>query len=436
MRAERVGRHGRLPGGRKLRDLLHLRGDGEHPPRLQDQGKVDATARASAAGESGNYIRIALYDWKADGGGLALASSLVNAADSGVSVRLVIGTAAAAVKTELAKADIGITYCADACATPGSGAMHNKFFLIRKGDTKLVMQSSSNIGSTQARHAQNMLVVRDDAALFSAYVNYWRRLNAKSWTYDGVTWGTDASRTHDGGNDLSKAYFFPQPHSTRVADVLGNVSDCAEGNDRVWVEASLLDSSSYSSGVIAQLNRLESLGCDVKVVVQKGAGRDTLLAKGIASSDVRCDGYSHNKVIVLDAKYAGQWRKAVFVGSYNLTENSATRANDAMLRVINGWVTNRYIEQFRQLWATPAPATDAAGPGGRACRRAPEGTGQRLPGRPAPMPATCRARAVSPSSITFTEENTSLVAMSAALMRKAMKNSTAATMPSMNGLLP
>ncbi|WP_237490770.1 hypothetical protein [Streptomyces sp. XHT-2] len=26
------------------------------------RGKVDATARASAAGESGNYIRIALYD--------------------------------------------------------------------------------------------------------------------------------------------------------------------------------------------------------------------------------------------------------------------------------------------------------------------------------------------------------------------------------------
>ncbi|XMA39766.1 phospholipase D-like domain-containing protein [Streptomyces albogriseolus] len=317
------------------------------------RGKVDATARASAAGEAGNYVRVALYDWKADGGGLALASSLVDAARSGVSVRLVIGTAAASVKAELAKADIDITYCADACATPGSGAMHNKFFLIKKGATKLVLQSSSNIGSTQARHAQNMLVVRDDDALFSAYVDYWRRLNAQGWTYDGVTWGTDASRTHDGSNDLSKAYFFPQPGSTRVADVLGNVSACAEGNDRVWLEASLLDSSSYSAGVAAQLNRLESLGCDVRIVVQKGAGRDTLLAKGIASSRVRCDGYSHNKVIVLDAKYAGQWRKAVFVGSYNLTENSATRANDAMLRVVDGWVTNRYVEQFRQLWTNP-----------------------------------------------------------------------------------
>ncbi|MDN3266926.1 hypothetical protein [Streptomyces sp. MA15] len=54
-----------------------------------------------------------------------------------------------------------------------------------------------------------------------------------------------------------------------------------------------------------------------------------------------------------DAKYAGQWRKAVFVGSYDPTENSATRAGDAMLRVVGGWVTDRYVEQFRQLWTSP-----------------------------------------------------------------------------------
>jgi hypothetical protein len=317
------------------------------------KGKIDATAAASAAGETGNYVRIALYDWDTDGGGLTLASSLVNAADSGVSVRLVVGTAEAGIKTELAKADIDITYCADACQTAGSGSMHNKFFLIRKGDTKLVVQSSSNLGSTQAQHAQNLLIVRDDEALFSAYVNYWRRLYAKSWTYDGVTWSTDASRTIDGTNDLSKAYFYPQPDSTRVADVLGNVSDCADGNDRVWMEASLLDSSSYSDGIIAQLNRLESLGCDVKIVVQKGEGWDTLVNGGVNGAKVHCDGWSHNKLLLLDAKYAGEWRKAVFVGSYNLTENSATRANDAMLRVIDGWVTNRYIEQFQQLYNNP-----------------------------------------------------------------------------------
>ncbi|GAA2482861.1 hypothetical protein GCM10010406_18920 [Streptomyces thermolineatus] len=317
------------------------------------KGKIDATADAAAAGETGNYVRIALYDWDVDGGGLSLASSLVNAARSGVSVRLVIGTAEAGIKTELAKADIDIAYCADACMTAGSGAMHNKFFLIKKGATKLVLQSSSNLGTTQAQHAQNMLIVRDDEALFSAYVNYWRRLYAKTWTYDGVTWSTDASRTLDGSNDLSKAYFYPQPDSTRVADVLGNVSACADGNDRVWMEASLLDSSSYSDGIIAQLNRLEALGCDVKVVVQKGAGWDALVAGGIAPSNVSCDGWNHNKLLLLDAKYAGEWRKAVFVGSYNLTENSATRANDAMLRIVDGWVTNRYIDQFRQLWTNP-----------------------------------------------------------------------------------
>ncbi|MEV7014732.1 hypothetical protein [Streptomyces sp. NPDC093991] len=48
-------------------------------------------------------------------------------------------------------------------------------------------------------------------------------------------------------------------------------------------------------------------------------------AGGIASSDGRCDGHSHNKPIVFDAKYAGQWRKAVFVGSYDPTGNSATQ---------------------------------------------------------------------------------------------------------------
>ncbi|MEW1682318.1 hypothetical protein [Streptomyces sp. NPDC093594] len=72
------------------------------------------------------------------------------------------------------------------------------------------------------------------------------------------------------------------------------------------------------------MDRLESLGCDAKGTVRKGAGRDTLPAKGIASSSVRCGGCGHTKGSVL----AGQWRKAVPVGSCGLTENSATRACD------------------------------------------------------------------------------------------------------------
>ncbi|MBC7274603.1 MAG: phosphatidylserine/phosphatidylglycerophosphate/cardiolipin synthase family protein [Streptomyces sp.] len=324
------------------------------------KGKIDATADASAAGETGNYIRVALYNWYASGGGSDIAASLVRAQQSGVSVRVVVGPSESSITTYLASNGIDVRYCADSCMAEGSGSMHNKFFLVRKGDTKLVIQSSSNLKGSQATHAQNLLISRDDDALFSAYVNYWRRLYAKDWTYDGVTWDTNAKRTIDGTNDLSKAYFFPQPQATRVADVLGNVSACEPGNDRVWMEASEFDSSSYSKGIVDQLKRLRGIGCDIKVIVQKQAGYDMLRGYGIPATDIRCDGWSHNKLLLVDAKYASEWRKPVFVGSYNLTENSAWRANDAMLRVIDGSVTNRYINQFQHLWTNPR-ACDPAG---------------------------------------------------------------------------
>ncbi|MFC8360767.1 phosphatidylserine/phosphatidylglycerophosphate/cardiolipin synthase family protein [Streptomyces griseorubiginosus] len=324
------------------------------------KGKIDATADAAAAGETGNYIRIALYNWYSSGGGQEIAAALVRAQQSGVSVRVVVGPSDDGLMNYLRSNGVDVTACAKSCMDSGSGAMHNKFFLIKKGDTKLVIQSSSNLKDTQATHAQNLLISRDDAALFSAYVNYWRRLNAHSWTYDGVTWDTNADRTIDGTNDLAKAYFYPQPGASRVADVLGNVSACEPGNDRVWMEASEFDVSSYSEHIANQLNRLRGIGCDVKIIVQKDAGHDVLRSYGIPEADIHCDGWSHNKLLLIDAKYAGEWRKPVFVGSYNITENSAYRANDAMLRVIDGDVTNRYINQFQHLWINPR-ACDPSG---------------------------------------------------------------------------
>lgn len=326
------------------------------------KGKIDATADASAAGETGNYIRIALYNWFADGGGKDIANALVRAEQSGVSVRVVIGPSDAGIRAQLESAGIDVKYCAKSCMETSQGSMHNKFFLVKKGDTKLVLQTSSNLGAFQAQHAQNLLISRDDDALFSAYVNYWRRLYAGSWTWDGVSWSGNSDRMIDGTYDLSKAYFYPQSGSNRVADILGNVLACEPGNDRVWMEASELDDSGYSQSIVAQLKRVRGLGCDIKIIVQKQAGHDILTGYGIAESDISCDGWSHNKLLLIDAKYAGEWRKPVFVGSYNITENSAYRANDAMLRVIDGSVTNRYINQFQALWMNPHMC-DAPGEG-------------------------------------------------------------------------
>ncbi|MGC0377324.1 hypothetical protein RKD28_004840 [Streptomyces sp. SAI-229] len=319
------------------------------------KAKIDATATTP---DSGDYIRVAMYQWFTDGYGTEIADSLVRASSNGVSVGVIIGPDARneAVRTKLVNAGIDVKVCTKACMPDQNGewhgAAHNKFFLIKKGATKLVLQTSANLSNWQAQHAQNLLISRDDPELFSAYVNYWHRMYAGSWTWDGVTWSDDDKSPY-GTNDLSRAYFFPQYSKTPLVGVLKNVTECTTDNDRVWLEHSTFHPGSYSQAVIDQLNRLRGIGCDIKFIVQEETGRTELLNNGIPSTDISCDGWSHNKLLLIDAKYAGEWRKAVFVGSYNLTENSNYRANDTMLRVINGWVTNRYIEQFREMWTHP-----------------------------------------------------------------------------------
>lgn len=323
------------------------------------KAKIDAAADAV---QSGDYIRVALYDWQTDGYGGEVADALVRARQLGVSVRVVVGTIAASIETKFVNAGIDLRKCDKACMRHPDGqmrgAMHNKFFVIKTGATTLVMQTSMNMRRSQEQHAQNLLIVRNDGELFSGYVDYWRRLYAESWTWGGVTWSDD-DKSPFGSNDNSRAYFYPQYGKRPLVGVLAGVTECEPGNDRIWLQASGVDDSSYARDVAAQLNRLRNIGCDVKVIVQTQSSRTNLLSFGVASGDLSCDGYHHNKLTLIDAKYAGQWRKAVFVGSYNLTENSNHRANDAMLRIINGWVTNRYIDQFRAQWTNPR-ACDAA----------------------------------------------------------------------------
>ncbi|MEU5977638.1 phospholipase D-like domain-containing protein [Streptomyces sp. NPDC047315] len=312
------------------------------------KAKIDATATTPGPDD---YIRVAMYMWRVDGQGDEIASSLIRAAQNGVSVRVVLGGENTTIKNRFTAAGIDVQECVNAC-TGETGSMHNKFFLIQKGTTKLVLQTSTNLTDSQMKHAQNLLISRDDPELFSHYVNYWRRLYDRDWTWGGVTWGEE-QRARAGTNDLSRAYFYPMPTKTPLVGVLQNVTACAAGNDRVWLEASLFDSSSFSAEVARELNRLRGIGCDVKVVLQKEPGRAQLENHGFPTSRIQCDGQHHNKLLLIDAFYASQWRKAVFVGSYNITQNSLRNSNDTMLRIINGWVVNRYINQFQELWTNP-----------------------------------------------------------------------------------
>jgi phosphatidylserine/phosphatidylglycerophosphate/cardiolipin synthase-like enzyme len=319
------------------------------------KAKIDATADNP---QSGDYIRAAMYDWQTTGYGLEIAQALVRAKNNGVSVRLVVGTIHATIKSMFTTAGIDLRICPDSCIKESDGlfhgAMHNKFFVVKHGLTKLVLQSSMNLNTTQAQHAQNLMIVRDDSELFAGYVNYWRRLYDQSWTWEGVTWSDDDKNPY-GTNGNSRAYFFPQYTKDPLVGVLAGVDACATGHDRIWLETSLIDESQHSWAIIDQLNRLRNIGCDIKVIVQDVPSKEILWRNGVLDGDITCDGQTHNKLLLIDAKYQGDWRQAVFVGSYNLTENSNYRANDAMLRIIDGWVTNRYIDQFRVLWNNTNP---------------------------------------------------------------------------------
>ena len=331
-------------------------------PRLFDDGKdltvIEEIQRRIQATDSGGTIRVAVYEWNLK----RVAYDLVAAKERGVDVRIVIGrndkkpTGNDEVIAILTAGGIPVTQCADACLPNRDGvrdgAMHNKFMLIGDTTGKTVVQTSSNFTVSQVKHHQNLVATQGDNGLYDYYLGYWNRLNVKSWTYDGVTWGGD-DRARKGDHDLSKAYLLPVNAGDPVVAALNNVTECRAENedDRIWVAHSLFE----RPAVRERLIELQNMGCDVKVVVARESDESWLernvAGKGqLTASKVKTLARTHNKLIIIDAKYAGQWRKVVFTGSHNLTENSLRNANDVMLRLITPEVVNVYIHYFRDLY--------------------------------------------------------------------------------------
>ncbi|GAA4899891.1 hypothetical protein GCM10023223_13900 [Stackebrandtia albiflava] len=330
-------------------------------PRVHADGKdltiVEEIQRRIDATDEGAAIRVAMYEWDLD----RVSRDLVDAKARGVDVRVVIGTNDDRPDRNdeniaiLRSGGIPVTQCADACLPNGdgvrAGAMHNKFFLISDASGDTVVQTSSNLTVGQVMKHQNLLATTGDAGLYDYYLGYWNRLSARSWTYGGVTW-QDADRSRKGDHDLSKAYLFPMTSGDPVVAVLDNVTACRTENedDRIWVAHSLFE----RADVRARLVELDTMGCDVKVVVgntdDEAWLQQPLPGGRLDSGKVRALPGQHNKFIVVDAHYAGEWRKVVFTGSHNATGNSLRNADDVMLRVIESSVVNVYIHYFRDLY--------------------------------------------------------------------------------------
>lgn len=322
----------------------------------QDFTIINEVQRQIRGARSGGEIRIAMYKLMLK----RVAYDLVNAKRRGVDVKVVVGTNdnhpdrnVEAVRI-LRAGGVDVNECVEGCLPNRDGryrgAMHNKFLIVKSARSTTVTQTSSNLSGPQTEWHQNLLSVRDDHALYRYYLAYWQRLAAGSWTVGGDTW-TDADRSGRGYHDMSRAYAFPVNSGDPLLSILDDVSDCRANDDRIWVTHNIIE----RVGVRNRLIELHKAGCDVKVVTGKTDYEQFMQAHvpglgHLDADEVRRLRGTHNKFVVIDAKYAGQWRKLVVTGSHNLTYSALKNANDVLLRVVHNGVADRYFGYFRQLY--------------------------------------------------------------------------------------
>lgn len=322
----------------------------------RDYAVIDEIRRQILASKPGGAIRIAMYKMTIH----RIAHDLVDARKRGVDVKAVLGTndhhpdRNEAVIRILRAGGVPVTVCVDSCLPNRNGdrrgAMHNKFIIISGGGTKTVTQTSSNLTGSQAGWHQNLLSIRGDEAMYRHYLGYWNRLAAKSWTVGGDTWA-NADRARPGDHDRSVAYVFPVVSGDPLKAILDDVTDCRTGADRIRVSHGV----TQRTAVRDRLIELHNAGCDVKVAAATAADEKFMQARvpGLGRLDpdkVKRHRGTHNKFVVIDAKYRGQWRELVVTGSHNMNYNGLKNANDVMIRLVHTGVAEEYFTAFRLVY--------------------------------------------------------------------------------------
>jgi hypothetical protein len=322
-----------------------------NPNGAKDTAIVDELTRQVEATGKGDTIRLAVYYFSLDKPIAPLADALAAAEKRGVDVRAVFGTRNDrpslndAVIAKLKNAGASVRQCSAGCL-PNSGGtkqgpMHNRFFLIEKDGAPNVLVTSLSFVGSQLTQAHNLLGVHGDRAVFDFYSAYWNRLYAKSW--DG--W-TDANKGKTGS--IAKAWVFPRS-ADPVAAELSQITACDEG-DRVWVGHANFQSKRPEAR--AQLDRIQGLGCQVRVVVRSGpTASPGWIEDKLGSSNVRVHDAHRNKYIVAEARFGDKHRAVVWTGTHNLNGNGLKHSDDNMIRVMNQTVADRYIAHFQALWS-------------------------------------------------------------------------------------
>ena len=230
----------------------------------------------------------------------------------------------------------------------GSGINHNKLFLFSElcdGSTHVVAQSSANLTFAQLRNRNNMVVIRNDRALFEAYEGYFDDLGTQR---------RDLAYYHSEiGDTGAKAYFFPRaghgPASDTMHLILTRNVDCSRGGQ---IRVAMAFWTAARSYLVDDLAELADQGCSVRVIVSENASTPALQRhlRRTLGADVILAQHVHHKYILVDAVYGGERRELVWTGSHNYTGPALRRNDETLLKIQDPAVYEAFRESWEALW--------------------------------------------------------------------------------------
>ncbi|MEU6227761.1 phospholipase D-like domain-containing protein [Streptomyces sp. NPDC047042] len=337
---------------------------------------------------SGSSIKASVYHLWDKG----LAQALADARTRGVKVQVMLDESsvsdidgepsypvlASALGTDLTQDSfVGLCPVDKSClGRPDQGASinHNKFWLFSQldGASNVVVQSSANMTpSSYSRFWNDAYVLPNNAAIYTAYSDYFGKLVGKDWANWRYTSTTSSPY---------KAYFFPRPANDpspgdTVTAVLDNVT-CAytEGGTAKQTKVRVGMFKLTRLAVAQKLVALQKAGCQVDIVYSEtdsgsSSGTwETLHASG--GPALRCYNWDddnnantaariiHSKYLLIEGKYDGTAsQKILWTGSHNYSGPALTKNDEALLKVDSNADHDAYVTAFNAAKAAAIPGT-------------------------------------------------------------------------------
>lgn len=311
------------------------------------------------AAPEGVSVRAAFYTFGRD----HVAEAFADAHDRGVDVRVVLGNTSthaggadwSAVTILRERLGERLTICRD--GEPDGGCMgdniqHNKFVVfseLEDGSEHVVLQTSTNLTEFQLSQFNNLLISRDDRALYEALDSYWEDLarDETDLAYD----------RYEHGDGPSTVYFFPLSDGDPILDALEEV-DCPSGAD-VYVAMAFFTNS--RSPVAEELRQMDEDGCGVHLVLRErpqinSPGIQIMgnLENGDIDIGMFVDGEEiqlHSKYLLIDGAYGpnGDDERIVWTGSHNFTVSALRHNDESLVEVRDDAAFDAYLDDWNEL---------------------------------------------------------------------------------------